>query len=153
MCIIIKKYIIKKERKLKKVFEDEFMDLQSALISLCLEVTEQKISKVYAYCSNETKSKMFNAFFDMNGEIKTLSQLGIPNELAFQFLKIGTEDLEKLDGICTKYNMPIPTEMKLYYNVESGKYDAEYKYEEVCSAKTGKSAGEVFLEWISEING
>ena len=138
---------------MKKVFEDEFMDLQSALISLCLEVTEQKISKVYAYCSNETKSKMFNAFFGVDGEIKTLSQLGIPNELAFQFLKIGTEDLEKLDGICTKYNMPIPTEMKLYYNVESGKYDAEYKYEEVCSAKTGKSAGEVFLEWISEING
>lgn len=138
---------------MKKVFEDEFMDLQSALISLCLEVTEQKISKVYAYCSNERKSKMFNAFFDVNGEIKTLSQLGIPNELAFQFLKIGTEDLEKLDDICTKYNMPIPTEMKLYYDVKSGKYDAEYKYEEVCSAKTGKSAGEVFLEWISEING
>ena len=31
---------------MNKVFEDEFMDLQSALISLCMEVTEQKISKV-----------------------------------------------------------------------------------------------------------
>ncbi len=138
---------------MNKVFEDEFMDLQSALISLCLEVTGGKIRKVYAYCSNEKKSKMFNAFFDVNGEIKTLDQLGVPNKLAFQFLKIGTEDLEKVDAICVKHNMPIPTEMKLYYDVAAGKYDAKYKYEEVCSAKTGKNAGEVFLEWVSEIRG
>lgn len=38
------------------------------------------------------RSKMFNAFFCVNGEIKTLSQLRIPSELAFQFLKVGTED-------------------------------------------------------------
>lgn len=43
--------------------------------------------------------------------------------------------------------------MKLYYDVESGKYDAEYQYEEVCSAKTAKNAGEVFIEWSSEIKG
>jgi len=138
---------------MNKVFEDEFMDLQSALISLCIEVAGQKISKVYIYCSNEKKGKMFNVFFDVNGEIKTLNQIGVPNKLAFQFLKIGTEDLEKVDDICIKHNMPIPTEMKLYYDVETGKYDAEYKYEEVCSAKTGKNAGEVFLEWVSEIKG
>lgn len=140
-------------KEMNKVFEDEFMDLQSALISLCLEVVEQKVNKIYAYCSNEKKSKMFNAFFEVNGEIKTLNQLGVPNKLAFQFLKLGTEDLEKVDAICIKYSMPIPTEMKLYYDVETGKYDAKYKYEEVCSAKTGKNAGEVFLEWVSEIKG
>lgn len=138
---------------MNKVFEDEFMDLQSALISLCMEVTEQKINKIYVYCSNEKKSKMFNAFFDVNGEIKTLNQLGVPNNLAFQFLKLGTEDLGKLDGICKKYNMQIPTEMKLYYDVSSGKYTAEYKYEEVCSSKTQKNSGEVFLEWLNEIKG
>lgn len=33
-------------QKMKKIFEDEFMDLQSGLISLCLEVTESKIRKV-----------------------------------------------------------------------------------------------------------
>lgn len=138
---------------MNKVFEDEFMDLQSALISLCMKVTEQKISKIYVYCSNEKKSKMFNAFFDVNGEIKTLNQLGVPNNLAFQFLKLGTEDLGKLDGICKKHNMQIPTEMKLYYDVSSGKYTAEYKYEEVCSSKNQKNSGEVFLEWLNEIKG
>ena len=32
--------------------------------------------------------------------------------------------------------MPIPTEMKMYYNVDTGKYDAQYKYEEICSSDT-----------------
>lgn len=139
---------------MSKLFEDEFMDLQSGLISLCIEVVEQKkINKIYAYCSNEKYSKMFNAFFEVDGEIKTLDELGIPSGLTFQFLKTGTEDLTKLDTMCTKYNMPSPTEIKLYYDVETGKLDAKYKYEEVCSAKTGKSAGEVFFEWYTEMRG
>ena len=79
---------------MNKVFEDEFMDFQTALIALCLDVTEKKVNKVYAYCSNEKRSKMFNAFFDVDGEVKTLNQLGISNKLAFQFLKLGTQDLE-----------------------------------------------------------
>ena len=37
-----------KSMKTNKVFEDEFMDLQSSLISLCMKVTEQKISKIYS---------------------------------------------------------------------------------------------------------
>lgn len=140
---------------MSKVFEDEFMEIQSGLISLCMEVLEgKKVSKVYAYCSNEKKSKMFNAFFEADGEIKTLGKMGVPSGLVFKFLEIGTEDLEKLDSVCAKYSMPIPTEMKMYYDVETGKYNAKYKYETVCSAvETGKIAEDVFMEWVEEIKG
>ena len=138
---------------MSKVFEDEFMDVQASIISLCLEVTKKKVQKVYAYCSNEKKSKMFNVFFNVSGQIKTLNQLGVPQKPAFQFLKLGIEELKNLNAICAKHNMPAPTEMKLYYDVTSGKFDANYKYEEVCSAKTGKCAAEVFMEWIEEIKG
>ena len=53
------------------------------------------------YCGNigiisKEMSKMFNAFFDVNGEIKTLDQLGVPDKPAFEFLRTGTEDLEKV---------------------------------------------------------
>ena len=136
---------------MSRVFEDEFMDLQTGLISLCLEVTQGKVDKVFAYGSNEKKSTMFNAFFEVNGEIKTLNMLGVSKELAFQFLGLGIEDLEKLNSIGAKYNRPIPTELKLYYDVRAKKFKSEYKYEEVCSARTGKSAGEVFNEWLAEM--
>lgn len=133
-----------------KNFEDDFMDLQSSLISLCLEVAGQKVDKVYIYCSIEKKSKMFNTFFVINNKLKMLNQLGINKALIMQFLKLGANDLEKVKNICINYDMPIPTEMKMYYDAKTGKYDAQYKYEEICSEKTGKNAGEVFLDWVSE---
>ena len=135
---------------MRQQFEDEFMDLQSEFISLCIEVTEGKVDRVYAYASIEEKSKMFNAFFSVDGEIKTLNQLGLNNSLITQFLKLGTADLEKITSVCRKYNKPAPTEIKMYYDVNSGKYNAEYKYTKVCSAETGVSAGEIFMNWIKE---
>ncbi len=132
-------------------FEDEFMDLQSELIALCLEVTGNKVDKIFAYASVEKKSKMFNAFFKVNGEIKTLNQLGLDNSLIHQFLKLGTGDLEKIRSVCKSYNKPVPTEIKMHYDVNTGKYSADYRYNEVCSARTGVSAGEIFMNWISEI--
>lgn len=125
-------------------FEDDFMDLQSSLISLCLEVAGQKVDKVYVYCSIEKKSKMFNAFFVINNKLKMLNQLGINKALIMQFLKLGTNDLEKVKNICINYDMPIPTEMKMYYDAKTGKYDAQYKYEEICSEKTGKMQEKFF---------
>ena len=138
---------------MSKVFEDEFMELQTGLISLCLEVTQGKVDKVFAYGSNEKKSTMFNAFFEVDGEIKTLNLLGVPRELAFQFLSLGMDDLEKLDSIGKKYGRPVPTELKLYYDVRTKKFRSEYKYEEVCSARTGRAAEDVFDEWIAEMKG
>lgn len=72
---------------------------------------------------------MFNAFFKINGEIKTLNKLGISNNLITQFLKTGTNDLEKIREVCNNYNMPTPTEIKMYYDVNSKRYNAEYRYE------------------------
>jgi hypothetical protein len=65
-------------------------------------------------------------------------------------LGYGIEDLESLEAICEKHNKPVPVEMKLYYDVTTRKFNADYKYEEVCF---DKSADEVFMEWIEEIKG
>lgn len=135
---------------MSKKFEDEFMDLQSELISLCLEVTDKRVDKIYAYASIEEKSQMFNAFFEVAGEIKMLNQLGINNNLMMQFLKLGTGDLGKIKELCKEYDMLVPTELKMYYDVKTGKYNADYQYTEVCSSKTGISAGEVFMNWINQ---
>lgn len=142
-----------KGSKKGKVFEDEFMELQTGLIALCMEVTEGNIDKVFAYGSNEKKSKSFNAFFEKNGEILTLRQLGIHKELIRQFLRVGTEDLVGLDAIGEKYGRPVPTELKLLYDVRTKKFRSDYRYEEICSARTGRTAADIFDEWIAEMKG
>lgn len=87
---------------------------------------------------------MFNAFFVINNKLKMLNQLGINKALIMQFLKLGTNDLEKVKNICINYDMPIPTEMKMYYDAKTGKYDAQYKYEEICSEKQEKMQEKFF---------
>ena len=70
---------------MKRGFEDKFMDLQSGLISLCLEVTENKVDKIFAYASIEKDGLMFNAFFKMNNKVETLNTLGIDKTLRREF--------------------------------------------------------------------
>lgn len=137
-----------------KVFEDEFMEVQSDLISLCLEAMEiakKTVSKVYAYCSVEEYSRAFNAFFEINGEVKTLGKLDVPDALAWKLLRVGTADVDKIEDVCIKYDRPIPREIKMYYDVDTGRFDAQYKYEPVCTADTGKDISEVYLEWVDEV--
>lgn len=135
-----------------KVFEDALMEVQSELISLCLEVVGNRdIDKVYAYCSIEKKSMAFNAFFEVNGEIKTLNQLEIGERSAMQFLRLGTGDLNKVKDVCKRFGMPTPTEIKMIYEKKAKKSGVKYRYDEVCSAKTGICAGEVFDNWITEV--
>lgn len=136
---------------MKENFEDKFMEIQTGLISLCLEVTGSKIDKIFAYASIEKKSTMFNAFFERDGKVLTINQLNIDRGTVMEFLKIGTTDLEKIKVICEQNEIQTPTEIKMYYDVKTGKYNADYKYDEVCSDKTGMSSGEVFMKWYNEI--
>ena len=135
---------------MSKIFEDEFTDLQSGMISLCMEIAVQNTEKIFIYCSNEKNSKAFNAFFCVGGELKKLHQLGHPMSLMSDFLREGGLDVCKVDGICEKYNMPAPTEMKLYYDVRSRSFEAEYKYEEVCSGRMKLDSSDVFRAWFDK---
>lgn len=139
---------------MNKVFEDAIMDVQAGLISLCLEVIgDRDIDKVYAYCSIEKKSLMFNACFEVNGEIKMLHQLGIDKRLAMQFLRIGTGDLNKIKDVCKTFEMPTPTEIKMSYEKKTGKFGVKYRYDEICYTTTNIGAQEVFINWVHELGG
>lgn len=132
-------------------FETKFMEIQTDLISLCLELTESKVDKIFAYASIEKKSTMFNAFFVKSNEVYTINQLNIDRKVTMEFLKIGTRDLERIKELCKENVTQTPTEIKMVYSLNDGKYSADYKYEEICSEKTGISAGEVFMKWHEEI--
>lgn len=135
---------------MSKIYEDEFMEIQSGIISLCLELVENRADKVYAYCSMEEKSTSFNAFFEAKGEIKMLHELGIETDTLWEFLSLGMSDLKKLREICSKYKQRNPTEMKLIYDQRTGQLDAKYRYEPICSAETGVDSSEIFMDWVNE---
>lgn len=127
------------------------MDIQSQIISLCLEFVGSKASKIYAYGSIEENSVSFNSFFDIGGQIKTTNNIVSNTEAIWEFLDLGESDLEKIKKICNKYKQIPPTELKMVYDCVSGKYDSKYKYEPICSGKTGIDSSDVFMEWYTEV--
>ena len=102
--------------KKDKVFEDELMDTQSELIALTLNMVGKAADKIFAYCSIEAKSQMFNVFFELDGKIKTLNEMGIVPSRAMELLRTGTHGLDKIKEVCAKYNYPTPTEIKMKTN-------------------------------------
>lgn len=55
---------------MNKVFEDDFLDVQSRIIALCVEFADNKADKVYAYGSIEENSISFNAFSTLAAKSK-----------------------------------------------------------------------------------
>ncbi|MBQ9690706.1 MAG: hypothetical protein IJV62_01140 [Eggerthellaceae bacterium] len=135
-----------------KSFEDEFMNLQTGLVSLCLEATESidDVEKMFIYCSIEKALTSFNAFFMKGGDIVMLSELGLADGMSTQFLREGTYSLRKLRTLCAEYNMDVPNEMRLYFDVKTQKFSADYKYEPVCGAATGIASSDVIMAWVEE---
>ena len=131
---------------MKKIFEDAFMELQSEYVSLCLELLGNTVEKVYIYLSIEDKSQMFNVFVKKSNTIQTLNQVVSDRALLMRFLKLGTDDIEKIQSLCKQYKVSTPTELKMTYDVKTGGYIADYQYKPVC---TDISSGEVFMKWVS----
>lgn len=131
---------------MKKNFEDAFMELQSEYVSLCLELLGNTVEKVYIYLSIEDKSQLFNVFAKKSNTIQTLNQVVSDRALLMRFLKLGTDDIEKIKSLCKQYKVSTPTELKMTYDVKTGGYIADYQYKPVC---TDISSGEVFMKWVS----
>ena len=133
-----------------KVFEDELMDLHSEYISLCLE-TVPNADKIYVYCSIEKASGMFNAFFEVNKEVKTLGKLGVDRSATMQLLATGTRNLERYEKLGKRYGRPVPTEIKMVYDAHTKKLDTRYRYDEICPSDSDVCAEDIFMNWYSEV--
>lgn len=86
-----------------KVFEDEFMDIQVQMISLCLEFVGNEVDKIYVYGSIEENSISFNAFFEIQGDLKTTNKIVSDTDVVWDFLDLGESDLEKMQEVCRRY--------------------------------------------------
>ena len=52
-----------------KIFEDEFMEAQADMVSICLEYVEDDAEKIYIYASCENRATACNWFFKIDGKL------------------------------------------------------------------------------------
>ena len=81
--------LVSKEDAMDREFEDEFMDAQSQIISLCVEFAGNRADKVYAYGSIEESSISFNAFFKIDGQIKTTNNIAADTDSIWDQTRYG----------------------------------------------------------------
>lgn len=133
---------------MSKVFEDEFMEIQSGFVSLCLEALETanaSVDKIYIYAFCSRYEDFFNIFFVKDGKLLHNNEAGIPDDVIEQVLDLGIDDMEKIIKLSDEYGRQIPNQYKLVYDCVSGKFDADYEYDDTLSPL------DVFLEWEKEI--
>ncbi|SFD38284.1 Protein of unknown function, DUF600 [Bacillus sp. 491mf] len=145
-----------------KEFEDRFSELQADMISICMEYVEDRADKVYVYASCEESIISSKFFYLVNNKYvkphKVNDALGagderydVSTERQFMVLDILTEDIEKIKALCKEYERDMPTEMKLIYDVKSGNFKAEYKYDLVYTNDDIKTASDIAGEWFEEV--
>ncbi|WP_336883429.1 immunity protein YezG family protein [Priestia koreensis] len=145
-----------------KEFEDQFSELQGDMISICLEYVEDRADKVYVYASCEEGITSGRFFYLINNKYLEPHKLNdaledgderydVSPKRGFMVLRIICEDIKKIKELCEEYGRDMPTEMKLVYDVKSGNFKADYKYELVYTHDDVKTAGHIADEWFEEV--
>jgi len=139
------------------IFEDKLSEIQKDMISLALELAEDKIDTAYIYGSYENNSLSFNSFFAKDNKVYTinkLDRLGIDNlttDRMFQYLDIGISDLERLITLFQEDKKQAPTQLKLVYDNVNKKAKAQYSYDLFYSNSDTLTSYDIFMEWYKEI--
>lgn len=134
---------------MEKIFEDKFMELQSDIISLCLELVENKVNKVYAYGVIEHPIYSFKAFFEVNGKITKMEQITNNHEILREFMKLEISDLKQMKILCDEYHQVCPSELKMIYDCDTKKYKAFFQYNTDIFGEIGFSTA--YFNWRKEI--
>ncbi|MBC1920868.1 hypothetical protein [Listeria grayi] len=139
-----------------KVFEDVFMDIQADMVSLGFDYVESQAEKVFIYVSYEEGALDFNVFYQIKSEIVTPSKVNnvlnkkvdSSDDKIFSLLGLGLDEFKRIISACKEYDRPIPTEMRLTYDVKANSLKADYQYEPVYSNTDDLDPYDIFNSWI-----
>lgn len=138
------------------VFEDCFSKLQADMVSICLEYVQGKADKIYIYTCFEPRVKGEGFFFLINGQLLRRGDITqeIPEadiDLQVQVIDIIHDDLYKLNSICQQFNQPMPTEIKMIYDVKKNSLSANYQYDLIIQTSDTLMPQLVEDAWFEEI--
>lgn len=166
-------------------FEDAFFDAQADIVSICFEgirdygeVTvdgrtlsgadlKAALEDVYIYAAFwGTSVTSFNAFARVAGQLFPLNKVvggGGFDSVFFQVSKIAIKDMATIKELCAQYGRQLPCEIRGRYHVDTGKYQANFSYDEVLPSDDEEAAkaiendevklpGERFDEWMDRVD-
>ncbi|WP_434776872.1 hypothetical protein [Neisseria sp. Ec49-e6-T10] len=145
-----------------KVFEDYFSELQADMVSIALEYVDNEADYIYIYCSYEPNMYYFDLFYKINNKIVKKHNLNMATLIEKKYdtsderqeivLDIGLKNLKSIKEVCKKHERPMPTEMKLIYDVKANSLEAKYQYDLLYSDKEELLPMDIFEQWFEEVS-
>lgn len=149
-----------------KQFEDEFSGLQADMVSICMEYVDGKADEIFIHCSYEEERISCNIFYKINNIIVRRSkvndalteeqrrnfQYDTSDNRQQQLVHIVNDNIENIGKLCTAINHPIPTEMKIHYDVSKNSMKAQYCYDLLYTNRPDVRISDIFTAWFNEIS-
>ncbi|MBO4415637.1 MAG: hypothetical protein J5824_06620 [Lachnospiraceae bacterium] len=144
-------------RKKNAVFEDAFTSAQTEMVSSCLDYIEGKGDSLFIFASNEGKAIHCDYFYNINGRYYKKHKLpkGYKTDIPRQkqcLMELSNTILD-LVSICQRFDKPMPTEIKIRYDVKNNRLKADYQYSNVYCTTSDKYANDIFDEWFNAVLG
>ena len=143
---------------MEKTFEDWLAEIQTDMIDACLEYADYKADAVYIYASYEEQTISCDYFYRIGDslyerhKLNEIEALNIDVSVQRQeaCLKILNKDIEKLIDVCKDFDMDMPTEIKLIYDVKRNHVSADYEYELQYSNTAELMADDLAEAWFEQ---
>lgn len=138
------------------VFEDLIAEKHKDMVSIALELSEAmkvRVDKIYVYAAYETMYN-YNIFYQVGGNFFYTNELSDSPDIKtiIKALKIGNKDLQELHFIFKENNKPMPTEIKMVYDVSLRNLAVSYSYENKYSGSTDTTSDMMFKAWFDKVS-
>ena len=141
---------------MKDGFEAAFTSAQTEMVSACLDYIEGKGDALFIYASREGKAIHCDFFYDVNGQYYEKHKLpeGYKCDILRQKKCLMELSYIMLDlvSICQRFEAPMPTEIKIRYDIKRNSLKAEYQYDNIYSVTSDKYANDIFDEWFNAVS-
>lgn len=132
------------------VFEDEFMDKQSEIISMYNYEVNDNVTVIYLFFYNDDNQFMMTSAYKVNDRIVGNIDAGVSDERDNEIYDVINDEIfPELQEIHERYNKPMPAEFKLIYNTVTGSFDSEYRYKN--DLEEDYECGTEAMNWIKSL--
>ena len=141
-----------------KTFEDLFMEMQADMVFACKDYVKGAADKIYIIISSEWRMTSNDYFYEISGrimkrhklnEISPLYDVSPDNQEKYNMILI--EDTLELKKLCKEHQRPMPTEIKMIYDVKKNSLDVKYKYDNQWLNHKTKTPNDIANEWFEEV--
>lgn len=141
-----------------KTFEDLFMEMQADMVFACKDYVKGAADKIYIIISSEGRMISNDYFYEISGrimkrhklnEISPLYDVSPDNQEKYNMILI--EDTLELKKLCKEHQRPMPTEIKMIYDVKKNSLDVKYKYDNQWLNHKTKTPNDIANEWFVEV--